>query len=109
MHSPNGGICIYGKNTLLLRRQQGIGSIRSRNNVFSSKLYPKLQIKAVFVQKMYVSSSFYRLERASDGIHPSQAMSLFLFSIGTMFGRHMVTNGPQVRVRDLGEQVGLLL
>jgi hypothetical protein len=39
---------IYAENTFLLRQEQGIGSIGSRNSVFSSKQCPKLHVKAGF-------------------------------------------------------------
>ena len=67
---------------------------------------PKTPRQSRFCTKIVRLQIFCRLERASDGIHPGQAITLFRFSIGAMFGRHVVTSVPQVQVRDLGERAG---
>jgi hypothetical protein len=77
---------IYAENTFLLRQEQGIGSIGSRNSVFSSKQCPKLHVKADFVLRIVLRSIISRFWMAFQLPFSLAKQSGFLRNSRTLAG-----------------------
>ena len=92
--------------TLLLRSKQVIGSDWLKNKSSAEGGGLNVQFHAVYIQKVHLQGTHEAIQSIADACDWHKPSNAHL-TVKNQSWLHIITNGLQVRARDLGERGGL--